>query len=170
MHAVTSEDDYEMITEIQQKLSFQKILPAKSIGEILHELLQELHQLKSELTGLISSSSILKTFRIFSDEPKSSSPYEYRSFGTEKVRFGTEQMTDLESTASNARINPNQTSNTYRFRRQQQIGDDNFPVIPRKRTEKIQSKEALDILEPYYARYRIRCAGKFEICQHILLI
>ncbi len=51
MHSVTSENDYEIITNIQQKLIFEQISPAKSIGKILHELLQELNQLKAQLTG-----------------------------------------------------------------------------------------------------------------------
>jgi hypothetical protein len=51
MHSVTSENDYEMITSIQQKLIFEKISPAKSTGDILHELLYELNQLKAELIG-----------------------------------------------------------------------------------------------------------------------
>jgi hypothetical protein len=55
MHSVTSENerDYEMITTIQQKLIFDKIPLSKSIGEILHGLMQELNQLKAELTGKI---------------------------------------------------------------------------------------------------------------------
>jgi hypothetical protein len=40
-----------MITNIQKKLTFEKILPSKSLGEILHELMEELNQLKAELTG-----------------------------------------------------------------------------------------------------------------------
>jgi len=53
MHSVSSENerDYEMITNIQQKLIFDKITPSKSTGEILNGLMQELNQLKAELTG-----------------------------------------------------------------------------------------------------------------------
>ena len=53
IHSVTSDNerDYEMITNIQQKLIFDKITPSKSTGEILHLLMQELNQLKAELTG-----------------------------------------------------------------------------------------------------------------------
>jgi hypothetical protein len=53
MHSVSSENDrdYDLITSVQQKLIFEKITPSKSIGEILHELMQELNQLKAELTG-----------------------------------------------------------------------------------------------------------------------
>jgi len=53
MHSVSSENerDYEMITSIQQKLIFDKITPSKSTGEILNILMQELNQLKAELTG-----------------------------------------------------------------------------------------------------------------------
>lgn len=53
MHSVASENerDYELIASIQQKLIFDKIVPSKSIGEIMHGLMQELNQLKAELTG-----------------------------------------------------------------------------------------------------------------------
>jgi len=53
MHSVSSENerDYEMIQNIQQKLIFDKITPSKSTGEILNGLMQELNQLKAELTG-----------------------------------------------------------------------------------------------------------------------
>jgi hypothetical protein len=53
MHSVSSENerDYEMITSIQQKVIFDKITPSKSTGEILNGLMQELIQLKAELTG-----------------------------------------------------------------------------------------------------------------------
>jgi hypothetical protein len=53
MHSVTSDNerDYEMITNIQQKLIFDKITPSKSTGEVLNTLMQELNQIKAELTG-----------------------------------------------------------------------------------------------------------------------
>ena len=56
VHSITSENDrdYELITNIQQKLIFDKITPSKSTGEILHVLMQELNQLKAELTGNIA--------------------------------------------------------------------------------------------------------------------
>lgn len=55
MYSVTSDNDrdYEMITNIQQKLIFDKITPAKSTGEILNGLMQELNHLKAELTGKV---------------------------------------------------------------------------------------------------------------------
>lgn len=40
-----------------------------------------------------------------------------------------------------------------------------FPV-PRKRTNPIRIKDALDILEPYYARCRTRCSGKIKSHSH----
>jgi hypothetical protein len=40
-----------MITNIQQKLIFDKITPSKSTGEVLNTLMQELNQIKAELTG-----------------------------------------------------------------------------------------------------------------------
>lgn len=61
MHSVTSENDYEMIRNIQKKLSFEKILPAKSLGDILHELMQELNHLKAELTGKFDTLTIFQT-------------------------------------------------------------------------------------------------------------
>jgi hypothetical protein len=53
MQTVTSDNerDYETIISIQQKLIFDKITPSKSVGDILHGLMQELNQLKAELTG-----------------------------------------------------------------------------------------------------------------------
>ena len=53
MHSVTSDNerDYELIVSIQQKLIFDKITPSKSTGGILNSLMQELNQLKAELTG-----------------------------------------------------------------------------------------------------------------------
>lgn len=53
MHSVTTENerDYELIATIQRKLIFDKITLSKSTGEILHGLMQELNQLKAELTG-----------------------------------------------------------------------------------------------------------------------
>lgn len=51
------------------------------------------------------------------------------------------------------------TTNTYRIRRQPS-SDSSLNTSPRKKTEKIRIKEALDILEPYRARYRIRSGGK----------
>lgn len=61
MHSVTSENEYEMIRNIQKKISFEKILPAKSAGEILHELMQELNHIKAELTGKIHFFQYSKT-------------------------------------------------------------------------------------------------------------
>jgi len=53
MHSVTSENDhdFQMITNIQQKLVFKRIPPSKSTGDILNGLMQELNQLKMESTG-----------------------------------------------------------------------------------------------------------------------
>ncbi len=61
-------------------------------------------------------------------------------------------------------------ANIYRFRRQQQSDDICSNVVPKKRTEKIRLKDALDILEPYNARCKMRCAGKFDIKRRILII
>lgn len=53
MYSVTSDNDrdYETITNIQQKIIFDKITPSKSTGDILNGLMQELNHLKAELTG-----------------------------------------------------------------------------------------------------------------------
>lgn len=53
------------------------------------------------------------------------------------------------------------SANTYRIRRQPS-SDTSLNASPRKKTEKIRVKEALDILESYRARYRIRSGGKFS--------
>jgi hypothetical protein len=152
-----------MITTIQQKLIFEKILPSKSIGEILHELRQELNQLKAELIGQRDFSNNLKILRNYLDESKTSNSYDSHSIRTEKVRFDTEQIQDHDNTTSRSRSNTNRTANNYRFRRQQRLSDSSFNISSKKRTEKIQIREALSILEPYYARYRTRCNSKIEM-------
>jgi hypothetical protein len=102
------------------------------------------------------------------DESKSVFPYETRPAGTEKVRFDTdalEQMKDRDggtgtsAGASDGRSGGGRSANTYRIRRQQS-SDSSLSASPRKKTEKIRVKEALDILESYHARYRIRSGGK----------
>ncbi len=70
---------------------------------------------------------------------------------------------DQDNTSNNVRLNTNRMANAYRFRRQQQVDDISLNVSLKKRTEKIRAKDALDILEPYYARYKIQCTGKFDI-------
>ena len=149
MHSVTSENerDYEMITSIQQKIIFEKVLPSKSKGEILNELMQELNQLKAELT----------------DEPKTSASHETRPAGTERVRFDIdtlEQMKDRDDITKRKNMtNDRRASNTFRFRRQE-TSDSSLNASPKRRTEKIRLTNALDILETYNARCRIRCDGK----------
>jgi len=103
------------------------------------------------------------------DESKSLFPYETRPAGTEKVRFDTEaleQMKDREGgagvsggTSDGRSGSGSRTANTYRIRRQAS-SDSSLNASPRKKTEKIRIKEALDILETYRARYRIRSGGK----------
>ena len=107
---------------------------------------------------------------MFLDESKSLFPYDSRPAGTEKVRFDTEaleHMKDREGamgmsgTTNDGRVpgGGGRTTNTYRVRRQQS-SDSSLNGSPRKKTEKIRVKEALDIMEPYRARYRIRSGGK----------
>jgi len=99
-------------------------------------------------------------FRNYLDESKTSNPYDSHPIGTEKVRFDTEQIKYHDSTKSKVRSSPNRTTNTYRYRRQQQVSDGSLTTSPRKRTEKIRVKDALDILETYYARCKTRIDGK----------
>ncbi|CAF3503188.1 unnamed protein product [Rotaria sp. Silwood1] len=185
-----------MITNIQQKLIFDKITPAKSTGEILNSLMQELNHLKAELTAVLLATAQemsrtgsgggkkriilsrtprrrkrddIPLVRLSSfDESKSLFPYETRPVGSEKVRFDTEaleQMKDRDGTTGTSAVTTDGRSigtrltNTYRIR-QQQSSDSSLNASPKKKTEKIRSKEALDILETYLARYRIRSGGK----------
>ncbi|CAF3522158.1 unnamed protein product [Rotaria socialis] len=126
IYSVTSDNDrdYEMITNIQQKLIFDKITPSKSTGEILNTLMQELNHLKAELTAvsLTTTQEMSRTgsgggkkrvilsrtprrrmrddiplLRLSSsDESKSLFPYETRPVGTEKVRFDTEALEQMK--------------------------------------------------------------------------
>lgn len=102
------------------------------------------------------------------DESKTLFPYDSRPTGTEKVRFDTEaleQMKDRDGTTamsgstSEGRSTGARTTNTYRMRRRQS-SDSSLNASPRKKTEKIRVKEALDIMEAYRARYRIRSGGR----------
>jgi len=152
MHSVTSETDHEMIVSIQQKISFDRIPPAKSTGEILHELMNELNQIKLELIGFA-------TFIIF-------------AFFTETNKFSLDEPRTMPMTTSDCRINAkkfsssnddktlNQTKPTARIRRQQQTIENKSAFSPKQRTERIQLENAKDILESYYTRYRLRCGGK----------
>ncbi len=112
------------------------------------------------------------------DESKSLFPYETRPAGTEKVRFDTEALeqakgregaTGISSGASDGRsTGGSRTTNTYRIRRLAS-SDSSLNTSPRKKTEKIRIKEALDILETYRARYRIRSGGKIFVFSSLLL-
>jgi hypothetical protein len=85
------------------------------------------------------------------------------------VRFDVEvheQMKDRDgitsgnTTTSDERLNNRRTTNTHRFRRQQHLSDSSLHASPKKRTEKIRLKDALDVLATYEARCRLRGAGK----------
>ena len=101
------------------------------------------------------------------DESKSLFPYETRPTGTEKVRFDTEALEHMKEreggasggTSDGRSGSGSRTTNTYRVRRQTS-SDSSVNASPRKKTEKIRVKEALDIMETYRARYRIRSGGK----------
>ena len=73
-----------------------------------------------------------------------------------KDRDGT---TGMSGPTSEGRSTASRSANQYRVRRQQS-SDSSLNASPRKKTEKIRVKEALDILEAYRARYRIRSGGK----------
>ncbi|CAF0814942.1 unnamed protein product [Rotaria sordida] len=154
IHSITSENDcdYEIIRNIQQKLMFDKIVPLKSMNEILNELIQELNQLKAELT----------------DESRASDLYDTHPTSTEKIRLDSEthqQMKDSDgittrmNTMQDGRLNNSLTTNTFNYQQQQQLCDNSLNLSSKKRPEKIRPNEALNILETYYARYRIRCGG-----------
>jgi len=105
------------------------------------------------------------------DESKSVFPYETRPAGTEKVRFDTEALeqmkereggTGASTGASDGRsASGSRTTNTYRIRRAAS-SDSSLNASPKKKTEKIRVKEALEIMEAYKARYRIRSGGKLN--------
>lgn len=110
------------------------------------------------------------------DESKSLFPYESRPVGSEKVRFDTEaleQMKDRDGTTgasaatTDGRSGGIRTANTYRIR--QQSSDSSLNASPKKKTEKIRVKEALDILGTYLSRYRIRSGGKILFLVVLLL-
>jgi hypothetical protein len=116
----------------------------------------------------------LSRFRLFDlDESKSLFPYDSRPTGTEKVRFDTEALDQSKdrdgTTAMSSGTHEGRTTggsrstNAYRIRRQQS-SDSSLTGSPRKKTEKIRNKEALDIMVPYHARYRIRSGGKHFTC------
>ena len=114
-------------------------------------------------------------FLSYLDESKSLFPYETRPAGTEKVRFDTEALeqlkdreggTGISGGTSDGRSAGSRSANTYRIRRQQS-SDSSLSASPRKKTEKIRVKEALDILESYHARYRIRSGGKISSLKKI---
>ena len=64
-----------------------------------------------------------------------------------------------KNSTSDEQSNSNRTTNANRFRRPPS-SESSLNASPRKRTEKIRGKEALDILETYHARCRIRYGGK----------
>lgn len=104
------------------------------------------------------------------DESKTLFPYEARPVGTEKVRFDTEALeqtkdrdggTATSTGTGDGRSGGIRAANTYRIR--QQSSDSSLNASPKKKTEKIRVKDALDILETYLARYRVRSGGKIEV-------
>ncbi|CAF3405487.1 unnamed protein product [Rotaria sp. Silwood1] len=99
------------------------------------------------------------------DESRASDIYDTRPTTTEKIRLDTETREQMKNndditTRTNSmydrRPNNNPTTNTFHFS-QQQLSDTNLNLSWKKRPKKIRANEALNILETYYARYRIRC-------------
>ncbi|UJR20708.1 hypothetical protein I4U23_023829 [Adineta vaga] len=147
MQTVTSDNsrDFAIITNVQQKIFFEKIPISKSIGEILHDLRFELNQLKADV----------------SDESKVISTSDIRPISTGKVRFDVEALGRMQdhdnlTIPSTSTFNSHRISSAHHFR-QQRLHDYSLNDSPKKRTEKIHGKEALNILETYHQRYRIRC-------------
>ncbi|CAF1351665.1 unnamed protein product [Didymodactylos carnosus] len=132
MSTVTCENDsdYELISQIQQKLVFDKLTPSECTGEVLNGLMLEWNQLKAEIT----------------DESKTSFHYDAKT--TEKVRFDTEatELKDRDGGGGNNSIT------ALRIRRQQS-SDRSLNSSPRKKTGKIRIKAALDILYVYRSCY-----------------
>ncbi|CAF5047663.1 unnamed protein product, partial [Rotaria sp. Silwood1] len=98
-------------------------------------------------------------------ESRASDIYDTRPTTTEKIRLDTETREQMKNndditTRTNSmydrRPNNNPTTNTFHFS-QQQLSDTNLNLSWKKRPKKIRANEALNILETYYARYRIRC-------------
>lgn len=115
---------------------------------------------------------------MYLDESKSLFPYDSRPTGTEKVRFDTEALehlkdrdgaTGMSGSTSETRSGAGRTTNSYRIRRQQS-SDTSLNSSPRKKTEKIRGKEALDIMDSYRARYRIRSGGKKKIKRNEIVL
>ncbi|CAF4414152.1 unnamed protein product [Rotaria socialis] len=152
MNSMTSKNDsdYEIIRSIQQKLSFDKIVPSKSMAEILNELTQEWNQLNEELA----------------DESKIFDVHHKRATSTDKMHLSADvcqQMKNNDGTRTRMNIIHNQgstarsqTTNTIYLEGQEQ-SDSSLDSSVKNRTEKIQVADALNILEAYYIRYRTRC-------------
>ncbi|CAF1372114.1 unnamed protein product [Adineta ricciae] len=145
--SVTSDNsrDFAIITTVQQKILFEKIPVSKSNGEILHGLRLELNQLKADVA----------------DESKVTNASDIRSISTGKVRFDVEalgQAKDLD----NLTIPLTSTSSVYwsstaHHFRQQRLLDYSLDTSPKRRMGIIRGRDALNILQSYHERYRIRC-------------
>jgi hypothetical protein len=86
------------------------------------------------------------------------------------VRFDTEALDQIKEcdgdtaradTTNDGRLNGSRITNSNRFRRQVS-SDSSLNTSPKKKTEIIRVKQALDILEVYNARYRLRSGGKYS--------
>lgn len=88
------------------------------------------------------------------DESKVSNASDIRPISTGKVRFDADALAQMTSVS-----NIQRASSAHHFR-QQRLSDFSLNGSPKKRAEKIRGREALDILETYLERYRIRCGSK----------
>ncbi|CAF2600562.1 unnamed protein product [Rotaria sp. Silwood2] len=103
------------------------------------------------------------------DESKASDVYDTRRTSTEKIRLDTEAHEQVKNrdciatrinTNHDGRANNSPATNTFHCQQQQQqqLNDNSLNLSSKTKLEKIRANEALNVLETYYARYRIRCA------------
>jgi hypothetical protein len=170
MHSVMSENDrdYELITNIHQKLVFEKITPFKSNNEILHDLRHELRQLQNKSIGKLHFSVDQRRHVFVSDESKVSCSFEARPIGAERVRFNPnildqnkdhDEMTARTTITSDERSSMARASTPSRLRRQLS-SEYSLNSLRKKRTAKVRPREALDILESYHSRCKTKLDRK----------
>ena len=136
-----NERDYELITNIHQKLIFDKITPSKSAGVLLNELRQELNQLKCKN----------------SDESKTSSVLDCRPVSTDRVRFDINVRDHDDWTTQSNTTSDKRSTTPLTHSRRKPSGDFSFNS---GRKRKIRLKDSLEILENYHERYKTQINGK----------
>ncbi|CAF4273986.1 unnamed protein product, partial [Rotaria sp. Silwood2] len=106
-------------------------------------------------------------------ESKASDVYDTRRTSTEKIRLDTEAHEQVKNrdciatrinTNHDGRANNSPATNTFHCQQQQQqqLNDNSLNLSSKTKLEKIRANEALNVLETYYARYRIRCADRVQ--------